>query len=151
VWRLGALPLLCMAAVAITGCATRNTASAPKCASGPGQPISLDKMKSRLQAQGVAVSVEHALSDQDAIAELVSESQSRLRCTVYTHPVYPKMREHPRSRYEGLNFSGKAFVIAFANIDCSEYAEGAARASTLNKLRRIFRALGATSKTVERY
>jgi hypothetical protein len=108
-------------------------------------------MKSRLQAQGVAVSVEHALSDQDAIAELVSESQSRLRCTVYTHPVYPKMREHPRSRYEGLNFSGKAFVIAFANIDCSEYAEGAARASTLNKLRRIFRALGATSKTVERY
>jgi hypothetical protein len=108
-------------------------------------------MKSRLRAEGVTVSVEHALCDQDAIAELVSHDSSRLRCTVYTNPVSPKMRAHPRSRFEGPNFSGKAFVVAFANIDCSEYADGAARPSTLNKLRHVFRALGATSKTVERY
>ena len=69
-------------------------------------------MKAHLETEGVVTSIDHTLCDQDAIAELVRESGFRVRCTVYTHPVYPKMQEHPHSRYEGPNFSGKASSLA---------------------------------------
>jgi hypothetical protein len=139
------------AALVVTGCATPKSVVAPKCTDGRGEPISLSAVKSRLAGEGIPVSVKQELCDSDEIAELVSSDGSRLRCKVFTHPVYPKMREHPRSRYEGPNFSGKGFVIAFGNVDCWDYGEGATRASTLRKLRTIFRGFGATSQTVEPY
>src|SRR3954447_10541428 len=113
-WRLGACALLCASAAAAAGCAAPKSATVG-CSHGAGQPITLIAMKSRLATEGLPVSVEHDLCDSDEIAELVSTDHSRLRCAVFSHPVYPKMQKHPRSRYEGPNYSGKAFVVAFAN------------------------------------
>jgi len=107
-------------------------------------------MRSELNAVGLVLSPDRSLCDQGAVAQLVTPD-SEVRCTVFRRPVYPKMQEHPRSRYEGLNFSGKAYVVAFANVDCWDYTEGAKRATVSIKLRGVFRKLGATSPTVGRY
>jgi hypothetical protein len=141
-----------LATTILPACGTTSVNSAPTCAKGPGTPISLGQMKTALRSEGIAVTPDHSLCDQDAVTELVSDDpESDLRCTIYRRPVYPKMKAHPKMRYEGFNYSKKAYVVAFANVDCWNYAEGSRRATVSAALRRSFHGLGATSQRVGQY
>jgi hypothetical protein len=74
-----------------------------------------------------------------------------LFCSVYRDVPYPKFKAHPHMRFEGPNYSGKAYVVAYANVDCWNYAHGAQGEAIAASLRRLFRSFGATSYRVGRY
>jgi hypothetical protein len=77
-------------------------------------------------------------------------SNRDLICTVYKRSP-PRMRQHPARRFEGPNYSAKAFVVAFANVDCWIYATGGARANLASSLRKTFHGFGATEQTAGHY
>ncbi|MDX6511260.1 MAG: hypothetical protein QOE36_764, partial [Gaiellaceae bacterium] len=88
----------------------------------------LRSMRAALRAADLRVSEDASLCDKASLTDLVGEDpKSDLSCTVYRRVVYPKMASHPRMRYEGPNYSGKAYVVAFANVDCWIYARGSDR------------------------
>jgi hypothetical protein len=137
----------------LTACGSEAAVSpAPTgmCVRAPGWPITLREMRTSLRSAGVAASEDASLCDRDSVAVLVDPNYD-VSCTVYRRVVYPKFAAHPRMRFEGMNYSGKAYVVAFANVDCWIYAEGSQRAQTTADLRRIFRRFGATSSKVGRY
>jgi hypothetical protein len=83
---------------------------------------------------------------------MVARLENRqLICTIYKRIVYPRSIQYPHRRFEGPNWSGRAFVVAFANVDCSVYATGPIRATVVGSLRTIFRRFGATAPTAGTY
>lgn len=136
--------------VVLSACRSPVSVTAPKCASGRATPISLPSIRAGLRDAGIIVSDDDSLCDRDAVSDLVTPSHD-LSCSVYRRVVYPKMKAHPRMRYEGPNYSGKAYVVAFANVDCRVYGDGQRRAAIVGTLRGTFRRLGATSAAVGKY
>jgi hypothetical protein len=136
----------------LVGCGSLSTTPVrhSRCSSGVGEPISVRQMTKSLRVAGLMVSPDRSLCDRDTVTDLVTAGYE-LSCTVYQRVVYPKMNRHPRMRFEGLNYSGKAYVIAYANVDCWDYATGSRRDAISTVLRRIFRTLGATSRKIGRY
>jgi hypothetical protein len=79
---------------------------------------------------------------------MVAKLQNRdVICTVYRRVVDKELFQHPHMRFEGPNWSGKAFVVAFANVDCSVYATGSTRTTVVDSLRKVFQQFGATDRT----
>jgi hypothetical protein len=143
--------VVCLVAL-LSSCASPSVTSSPtpKCATGPGKPIPAERMRAALRTAGLATTDDHSLCDRDTVTALVLPN-FEMTCNVFQRVVYPTMKRHPGMRFEGPNYSGKAHVIAFENVDCSDYADGSRRDQISAALRRIFRGFGATARTVGRY
>jgi hypothetical protein len=55
----------------------------------------------------------------------------------------PRQKRRPAARFEGPNYSGKAYVIAYQNVDCWIYDSGSGRERIVADLRKVFAEFGA--------
>lgn len=140
-------PLLLSAAV-LAGCAAGTTSSAashPPCAPGTATPISVQAAKRALAAAGYRTSLDRSLcvrSGPGASQGSLTFGEAAFFCQVEMHAP-PRQTTRPATRFEGPNYSGKAYVVAYENIDCWVYDNGGRREKIVTALRRMFATFGA--------
>jgi hypothetical protein len=62
----------------------------------------------------------------------------------------PIQKAHPATRFEGPNYSGKAYVVRYENVDCWIYETGSDRAKVVTALRAIFGRFGARHVLIQK-
>lgn len=146
-----------LAVVGWTGCGTAYSgprlSSQASCADGPAAPISLARARRALTEARYEPHLDRSLCNATgppSVQSLGELTFAHTRCSVYkAEPA--RQQELPHTRFEGRNYSGKAYVVAFENLDCWVYAGGSDRSTIVSALRRIFLSFGATAKTAAQY
>lgn len=124
---------------------TSAAASHPRCARGTAAPISLRAPKRALAAAGYQTSLDRSL----CVRSGPGANQGGLTFSEWTFFCEVEMRSPPRqtirpaTRFEGPNYSGKAYVVAYENVDCWVYQTGSRREKIVAALRRMFATFGA--------
>ena len=129
-----------------TGCGSQTQATFPHqpCAKGPAAPITLAQARKLLVDAGYEPTIDPSLCELNGPGANQGDlSFHDTGCTVYISEP-PRQKKNPHTRYEGLNFSGKAYVVAYENLDCWIYAGGSDRSQVAAALRGIFWGVGAT-------
>ena len=151
-----ACALIACVALSQAACASVGSTDAiarqahPRCARGIAVPRSLRATKRALTAAGYPPVLDRSLCERSGVeANQGDLSFADTYCEVDMHSP-PRQKERPRTWFEGPNYSGKAYVVTYENIDCWVYDSGDKREKIVAALQAMFKRFGAQHGLVEK-
>lgn len=137
----------------LAGCAAAGTPTAvghPRCASGTASPISLRIAKAKLASAGYQTGLDRSLCERSgAEANQGDVTFTDSFCEVEMRSP-PRQKTRPATEFEGPNYSGKAYVVTYENLDCWIYNTGDNRKTIVKALRTMFKRFGAQHILVQK-